>query len=104
MLKYDKEVLEKILLEECGYPAWSASLSAENIYKLDERLQKTLDAWLIDRSVSDEINVEGITIKQIIEKEHSSFIKALMTMDVFLQEPELAKKFAATPAAFFGWA
>lgn len=102
MLKYDRAALEKILVEEEHYSETVAEQDADTLVNLDARLQGALDAYLTDRTITDTPFVEGVTLKAIMEKDRCNFFSALGSMSVFLKEPELAKRYLATPRFFRG--
>ncbi|MBP2657921.1 MAG: hypothetical protein H6Q69_953 [Firmicutes bacterium] len=100
MLEFDDDLMRKILTNELNYSMVDEVIP--NFHKnLDSRLQHTLDVWLFERTIIDEINVEGVTIRYIMEKEGYSFIDALVSMSIYLNNPAKARWFFDTPKSFF---
>lgn len=91
VLQFDKEVVLKVMLED-GWSDW-AYVQVNSMSKYDARLQPVLDAYLADRSISADFNVEGVTIPLLMEKMHVDFWNALSRIDIYLHNPELAKEF-----------
>ncbi|QKG83380.1 hypothetical protein GXN76_02100 [Kroppenstedtia pulmonis] len=102
MLKYDREKVKSILIHEEGYSETMAETFSETLVNLHEDLQPALDQWLKDRTISEEITVEGVTLKMIMEKRRDSFRGALTTMSVFIEKPELARRFKNRPTIIRG--
>ncbi|QKG83378.1 hypothetical protein GXN76_02090 [Kroppenstedtia pulmonis] len=97
MLKYDAEKVKEILIHEEGYSETMAETFSETLVNLHEDLQPALDQWLEDRTISEEITVEGVTLKMIMEKDRENFIGALTAMSVFIKNPDSAKDFLDQP-------
>ncbi|RAL22602.1 hypothetical protein [Thermoflavimicrobium daqui] len=97
MLKFDAEKLRDILIHEEGYKDNEADAMKHALPKLNSKLQKYLDQWMEDRTVSEELNIEGVTLKIIMEKRRIGFCSALIFMNVYIDKPELAKKFLKRP-------
>ncbi|QKG83382.1 hypothetical protein GXN76_02110 [Kroppenstedtia pulmonis] len=102
MLKYDREKVKSILIHEEGYSETMAETFSETLVNLHEDLQPALDQWLEDRTISEEITVESVTLKMIMEKRRDDFMGALGSMSVFIEEPELAKDFLDQPTIIRG--
>jgi len=101
MLKCDKQVLKKILIEELNRDEEIANNIVANIESYNEKLQKTITTWMINRTILDDIEIEGVTLNYIMKKQDISFIDALSKMNWFIDEPEEAKIFAAIPEKYF---
>ncbi|QKG83384.1 hypothetical protein GXN76_02120 [Kroppenstedtia pulmonis] len=96
MLKYDAEKVKEILIHE-GYSERMAQSDAETLVNLHEDLQPALDQWLKDRTISEEITMEGVTLKMIMEKRRTNFIGALASMSYFIKNPGSARRFKNRP-------
>ncbi|WP_131923028.1 hypothetical protein [Hazenella coriacea] len=93
-------MLKEILLNECNFYQYQAEMEIDGLKKLQEPLQRALQQWIEDRTISEEIEVEGITIKYIMDKCQSDFTSALTFMSVFMDEPEEAIEFKSIPFFF----
>ncbi|KFZ41296.1 MULTISPECIES: hypothetical protein [Thermoactinomyces] len=101
MLSFDENQLKSVLIEEEGIEESKTSFIIENLKKLDDRLQETMDQWMKDRSISN-FNVEGVDLKFIMEKGKVNFHNALTIMNAFLYDPNLAETYRKNPYAFSG--
>jgi len=85
-----KDAIVKILVGELDYSDYVASLTADDLLSLHPKLQPALRAWLDNRSITN-IEVEGISVKLLVEQRGYTFPSALISMDWLLTEPEIAK-------------
>ena len=92
MLKYDKEKLKEILMEEHGLREIDAVDTSKSLTNLSSELQEAMDRWMEDRTVIDYPCVEGVTLRDI-QDIMGSFINALQFMDGFLEDSEVEKMF-----------
>lgn len=97
MSLFNEEKLKEILVNEYNHSYYRAEEKVERLKKLQEPLQKALQQWIEDRTISEEIEVEGVTLKNIMEKRESNFTSALFLMSVFIDEPEMAVEFKSIP-------
>jgi len=103
MLNFDNIKLKQILISEIGYDDGELTeILCINLHNFNNQLQATLDGWIKDRTIINDIVVENITIQQIMEKRDENFIEALITMNVFINNPESAKFFEKIPKTYFG--
>ncbi|TCS96624.1 hypothetical protein [Hazenella coriacea] len=101
MSLFNEEKLKEILLTECNYYQHQAEDKIESLKRLQEPLQKALQQWIEDRTISEEIEVEGVTLKYIMDKWDSNFTSALFLMSAFMKEPQKAAKFKSVPFFFY---
>jgi cellulose biosynthesis protein BcsQ len=101
MLKYNKDALINILINEFQQNVRNANDYANDLKEYDEVLQKTLIQWLKDRTIINDIKVNGVTVNYIITKRNCKFIDALGFMNFYLHNPEKAKAFKETPESYF---
>ncbi|TCS96625.1 hypothetical protein [Hazenella coriacea] len=97
---FNEEKLKEILLNECNFYQYQAEKKIESLKRLQEPLQKALQQWIEDRTVSEEIEVEGVTLQYIMDKWESNFTSALFLMSTFMDEPQDAIKFKSIPFFF----
>ena len=83
--------LEKILTEELHYSVYEATLTANDLMRLQPQLLPALKAWEEDRTETD-IGAMGFTAKQLMKSKHFSYPAALIALDWLLTEPETAKR------------
>ena len=67
MLSFDENQLKSVLIEEEGIEESKTSFIIENLKKLDDLLQETMDQWMKDRSISN-FNVEGVDLSSSWKK------------------------------------
>ncbi|WP_371367076.1 hypothetical protein SRRS_11840 [Sporomusa rhizae] len=96
VLTFDKEVVRKMLLED-GYKENEIKIELNRFSKINQKLQLVLNAYLIDRTISSDFNVEGLTMKIIMEKYSCNFWNALSFMDSYIDDPERAKRLIDAP-------
>jgi hypothetical protein len=101
MLTFDKEVVRKMLLED-GYEEKDVEIKLAALAKTDARLQPVLDAYLVDRTISPDFNVNGLTMKIIMEKYSCNFWNAIDSMEYYLKHPERAKILIEAPPFRYG--
>ncbi|MRG29440.1 hypothetical protein [Laceyella tengchongensis] len=96
---FDKQKLKTILMEEEQISDHEADIIIERLEKVNHpQLQKCLDQWMENRTVSDEFNIDGVTIKMIMEKKKRLFCSALLTMDVFIDNPQMLQSILTVPS------
>lgn len=96
MLSFDSELVRKMLLED-GYKEKDLEIKENRLKKINLKLQPVLDAYLADRTISDDFNVEGLTMKIIMEKYSCNFWNAIGFMDAYIDDPEGAKLLIESP-------
>lgn len=92
MLQFDKYAVKKIMMEENNYSSREAD---DEIYFLggyDSQLQPLLDAYIADRTISNAFDVEGLTIKMVMDKFGHNFWQGLLSMQGFIKDPERAQR------------
>jgi hypothetical protein len=101
MLTFDKTVVRKMLLED-GYEEKDLEIKENRLKKINIKLQPVLDAYLVDRTISADFNVEGLTMKIIMEKYSCNFWNAIGFMDSYIDDPEGAKLLIEAPPFRYG--
>jgi len=96
VLIFDKEVVKKMLIED-GYKEKDVEIEIISLSKTDARLQTVLDTYLFDRTISSDFNVEGLTMKIVMEKFGCNFWSALDFMETYLDDPKGAKLLIDAP-------
>lgn len=96
MLTFDKEVVRKMLLKD-GYKEKDVEVEIAALAKTDARLQPVLNAYLLNRTISPDFNVNGLTMKIVMEKYSCNFWNAIDFMETYLDDPEGAKLLIKSP-------
>ena len=81
----------KDILAMRGYTAKQAVTVAAELEKIDWQLQKGLQIWLAEEKETDYL-IEGVKLSELKRKFGMTYPAALLTMDWFIKEPELAMK------------
>lgn len=92
VLKFDKELVKQIMIEECGYPSRAAADEVFFLGDIDAELQPVIDAYIADRTISDAFSVEGLTTQMIMDKYGVNFWMGLLFMNGFIKDPDRAKR------------
>ena len=91
MITFDKTAIHNILLEE-GYSDESEiEMIFYDLSVIDASLQGVLDAYLTERIILDEFNVEGLTINIIMDKFRCDFWNALGFLNTSISNHKLAR-------------
>lgn len=96
----DKEKVLKAMIE-AGYFEEMSKEIIKSYDKKDISIQEALNEWVNNKTIKH-IEVEGVTIEYIMEKDECDIFCALTTMDVFIKKPSLATKFKETTIFHFG--
>ena len=86
-----KDKIIKILKNELSYSDSVADVTADDLLSLSPQLQPALSKWLEKRELTN-VEVQGFSIKQLMEQRGYTFPSALISMDWLLTEPDIAKK------------
>lgn len=97
---FDEERLKSILIKEYNLQAFKAELMVKQLTKINEQLHETLNQWITDRTLSD-FQVEGVDLALIMDKMKCNFPNALLILDTFIDNPDLAKRFHTVENPFF---
>ena len=87
----DVEEIAKIIERDTGYSGAMARSMAERITNLHPDLAPVVASYLAGETVRFALG--DITLKTIMQKEHCSLVEALFSMNVLLENPELATKY-----------
>jgi hypothetical protein len=96
MVDFDKNKVTRILIDELDYNAVEAGLLAEGFPNLHPDLHDSLNDYLETR-IERNVEFEGISIAQIMEKSHCNYIDALVTMNAFINDPTLIEEYKSVP-------
>lgn len=102
MFTVERNQLKKILVEELKQDEATAQVNSEVFPVLDDQLEESMKQWLTDRTVVD-VSVEGVSLKEIMEKHGSNFLYAISSLNDLLNpkmdpvQKEALKKFLASP-------
>ena len=96
MIDFDKETVTRILVDELSFNAVEAKLLAEGFPNLHPDLHDSLNDYFEQR-IERNIEFEGISIAQIMEKSRCNYINALVTMNAFINDPTLIKEYKSIP-------
>lgn len=89
---YDKERLIKAVSERLNLSISEAGELCQRVYILHPDLNQVISHWIETGEISH-YSVYGITIKDIMNKESSNFIRALFSMSVLIKNPQFAKRY-----------
>lgn len=78
-------------LKSHGYNDKQIKFVSEKLSSIDESLKECLNKW-IDKNIITEVNVSGISLKQLMAKYNMEYPAALLTMDWLKREPDKALK------------
>ncbi len=78
-------------LKSHGYNDKQIKFVSEKLSSIDESLKECLNKW-IDKNIITEVNVSGISLKQLMAKYSMEYPAALLTMDWLKREPDKALK------------
>lgn len=78
-------------LKSHGYNDKQIKFVSEKLSSIDESLKECLNKW-IDKNIMTEVNVSGISLKQLMAKYNMEYPAALLTMDWLKREPDKALK------------
>ncbi|MGH9425903.1 MAG: hypothetical protein ACRD2L_06300 [Terriglobia bacterium] len=102
MFEIDKQKARGILIQELSYEPEIASLYLELFPSLDDRLAEAVSAWFDNREVLH-IEVEGLTIRHIMEVQQTHFLNAvhglndLLTKKLTEEERDALKTLLSAP-------
>ncbi len=82
MYLLDKTRARQVLLAENIKP-FQADRLLERFPPLPDRFGPSIDTWLADQTIPD-IDVDGITVKQVMENHHAHFLAAMSDLAVLL--------------------
>lgn len=91
VITFDKAVVRKMLIEDGYSDEGEIERTFNDLTRTDASLQKVLDAYLADRIIVDDFEVEGLTLKIIMDKFRSDFWDGLSLMNIYINDHELAK-------------
>jgi hypothetical protein len=88
MYMLDRLRVRPILISELGYTPLKADFFIDNYPLLNDQFKEPVEAWLLDRSISD-FDVEGISIRQVIAMQDCNFLNAVRELN-YLFLPSLS--------------
>ncbi|TCS94817.1 hypothetical protein [Hazenella coriacea] len=102
MLKFNKDEVRKILIEEEGLVEDVTERSIDLLLKFNDSLQPLLDQWLKDRTISDQ-KINGVSLDMMYKYyKAKDFIEALICIDAFAENEGVAKRFLENPYRLVG--
>ena len=90
-LPFDELKAKELIMQETGNGEKMASIIANSLHHIVKELQPVVEAWLSGKKV--EYKYKGISMDDIIEKEHLSTVDAIFTMQTLIKSPILAEKY-----------
>jgi hypothetical protein len=91
-LKFDRDVVKWILIQENHYDKETADRAAYDLSECDSFVQPVLDAYLKDRTIVTDFNINGLTMQHIMELWDCDFWCALDKMGkLYYENPEKLK-------------
>lgn len=91
VITFDKAAIRKVLIEEGYSDEGEIERTFNELSIIDVSLQKVLDTYLADRTIVDDFQVEGLTVKIIMYKFRCDFWNALGFMNTSINNHQLAK-------------
>lgn len=91
MIIFDKAIIKEILIEEGYSDDGEIDMIFSELNIINASLQNVLDAYVADRTILDEFEVEGVTVNMIMDKFRCDFWNALGFMSTSIDNPQLAK-------------
>lgn len=85
----NKKELEQILMER-GWEPKSATLVADELLLLDDRLCPLLRGWITRHDFSGGFSVNGYSASRLMREFGLTYPAALLTLDWLIKEPEEA--------------
>ena len=89
------EAIASWLMSDQGYPRERAAALAGKILNCASFIQAGFEQWWQTKQLP-ELEVEGVTLKLLIEEHNMKPVAAFLTLDWLLRDPEEAKKFLHT--------
>jgi len=86
-----KDKIKEILMKELNYSEYAADTTADDLINIHLQLQPAFQKWFEKREITN-MEVMGVSIKQLMEQRGYTFPSALISMDWLLTEPDIAKK------------
>ncbi len=83
--------LRDYLVKEYDYPAFMVEKTIDKVEKFDSDIYHEFEHWLSSGEESG-IQVEGYSIRMLIDKYKMNVVGAYLTLDWLKREPEDAKK------------
>jgi hypothetical protein len=96
VIDFDEKTVTRILIDEFDFNTVEAKLLAEGLPNLHPDLHNSLNDYLEQR-IERNIEFLGISTSQIMEKSRCNYINALVTMNVFFNDPTLIEEYKAIP-------
>lgn len=97
VITFDRAAVKKMLIEDGYSDEGEMDRTLNELSLIDAGLQGILDAYLADRTIVDDFQVEGLTIPIIMHKFECDFWNALGFMNTSTHNRELAKSLYRMP-------
>ena len=81
-----------LIMNRNGCNHAQAAMIAEDLCKIDPRLQPLLDDWIKQGKEDDDTLYEGYSINSLKESMHMRFTGALLTLNWLLRDPKTARE------------
>ena len=95
----DKKKLRSILKQQ-EMADHEIDVVISRLERIHPKLQRVLEQWVKDRTISEEVNVNGVTIAEIMKRKEG-FLNALFTLNVLLDHPQLASMYQKPPVILY---
>lgn len=90
-MELNEEQVRERLITEFGYPPEQAGITAEKLLHLESGLQTDFEEWW-ETGRLPETEVEGFTVKRLMEQRELNPVAAFLSLDWLLREPKIAKE------------
>ncbi|TCS94814.1 hypothetical protein [Hazenella coriacea] len=100
MLKFNKDEVREKLHKEYGFAEDKIERGIDILLELDDSLQPLLDQWLKDGMIPNQ-KINGVSLDMIYKLyEVNDILSALICMEMFAEDEEIAKDFLRDPFYF----
>lgn len=87
----DKDLLRELLVEKYDYKNSKVDGVIEKVSKFSEKVAASFEKW-VTTGVIDDIEVEGYSIKSIVDKRPMKIVAAYLMLDWLERDPKTAKQ------------
>jgi hypothetical protein len=84
-----QDVIQK-LINDFGYKEQNAAKAATSLLNSAPSIQKAFEQWWYDGTLDAQLEVQGYTIKRLMDDYAFTPVNALLTLDWLLREPVMA--------------
>jgi len=90
---FDKELFYKRYKEETQYNDLAIERRYQSLSYLHPEVLPLVESWLAGEH--EDFEFSGISLQEIMEKEHDTYLDALFSMSAFLRNPETVSSYSS---------